>query len=111
MRCTKIVEFRFTALGETRYPTFFAQTVHQITATSEDLVWIRFMNHIPDQAVTRCLEDVMQSERELNHAEIRRQMTAGLVHGLQHKLAQLMRQRIEIRAFKCAQIMGGLNVL
>ena len=66
-----------------------AQRGHALAPAGQDLVRIGLVAHVPDQPVVRRVEDVMQRDRELDRAEVRRQMAAGLRHALEDELAQL----------------------
>src|SRR5207253_2916466 len=47
-------------------------------ASREDLPRVALVPHVPDDAVARRVEDVQQRDRELDHAEPRADVTAGL---------------------------------
>jgi hypothetical protein len=59
---------------------------------------------VPDDAVIGRLEDVMQRDRQLDGAEVRRQMAAGLRDRLDDELAQLARQLPEGATVEPAQV-------
>ena len=54
------------------------QGLHAVAPTSENFVRIGLMAHIPNNAVIRGIEHVMQSHREFNRTQIGAQMTPGL---------------------------------
>ena len=40
-----------------------------VAASGENFVSVSLMSHIPDDAVIRCIEYIMQSHRELHHPQ------------------------------------------
>src|SRR6185312_12457252 len=58
--------------------------------TGDDLVRIGLMADVPDQPVTRCVEDVVQRHCELDHAQTRAEVAAGYRHGRDRLLAQFV---------------------
>ena len=64
-------------LGETRETARLAQRTDAIPPSSQDLVWVALMADIEDQPVIGRVEDMMQRDSELDHAETRSQMAAG----------------------------------
>ena len=68
------------------------QAAHRVAASGQDLVRIRLVADVPDQAVARRVEYVMQRNGQLDRAEVRRQMPARLCHRLEHECPQLARE-------------------
>ena len=66
------------------------------------------MAHVPNQAIFRCVENVMQRNRQLNRAQIRRKVSAGGGHRINDKFAQLDGKCRQISAIHFAQI-GGIG--
>ncbi|KAI0561881.1 1-deoxyxylulose-5-phosphate synthase [Gracilaria domingensis] len=81
-----------------------AQRVHAVAAPREDLVRVGLVRHVPDEAVVRGVEDVVQRNGELDDAQRRAQVAARGRHGAQHVPAQLVRQRAQIGGAQAAQI-------
>ena len=75
-RAERIV-FAFGALGETIQPAPLAQGLDAITPPSQDFMGIGLMAHIPDQAVARRIEDMVERHRKLNNAETRPKVATG----------------------------------
>jgi hypothetical protein len=75
-----------------------AQRAHAITAASQYLVRISLVAHIPDDAVIRRVEHMVQGDGELDRAQVGRQMPAGLRHAVQQVVAQLGGQRVQLAA-------------
>ena len=77
MSRTERIVFALAALGEPGESVALAQGVHAVTAASQNLVRIALVADIPDQAVVRCVEDVMKRDRQLDHAERGAEVSAG----------------------------------
>ena len=71
------VVFAFGALGEAGQAAALAQRADAVAPAGQDLVRIGLMADIPDQPVARRVEQVVQRDRQLDHAEPGPQMTAG----------------------------------
>ncbi len=91
------------AAREGRQAVLLAQGAHQLAALGEDLVRIGLVADVPDQAVVRSVEDVVQGNGQLDHAEAGAEMTAGLADGIQQVLAQLVGQGFQVRLAQPAQ--------
>ena len=75
-------------------------------AAGEDLVRVGLVPDVPHEAVVRRVEHVVQRDRQLDGAEVRREVPARLRHGLQQERAQLARKRRQRFAFQRAKIGG-----
>ena len=53
---------------------------------------------VPDEPVVRRVEDVVECDRQLDRAEVRRQVAAGLRHALNDEIAQLAGELLEFQA-------------
>ena len=53
---------------------------------------------VPDDRVARAGEDAVEGERQLHHAEVWREMAAGLGDVLDQELADLLRELLELGA-------------
>lgn len=91
------------AAREGRQAVLLAQGAHQLAAFGEDLVRIGLVADVPDQAIVRSVEDVVQGDGQLDHAEAGAEMTAGLPDGIQQVLAQLVGQGFQVRLAQPAQ--------
>ncbi len=69
------------------------------------------MADIPDQPVIRRIEDVMQRDRELDHAKARAKMPAGDRDGIDHLRAQLVSHLPELVRREAAEIGGKLDLV
>ena len=91
------VVLAFVATREAADAAELAQRVHAVAPAGEDLVRVGLVADVPHQAVVGGVEDVVQRDRQLDRAEVARQVAAGLRHALQHELAQLDGQRASAR--------------
>ena len=83
------VVLALVAAREARDAAELAQRRHPVLAAGEHLVRIGLVADVPDEAVVRRVEDVVQRDRQLDRAEVRREVAAGLRHRLDDELAQL----------------------
>lgn len=82
----------FVAGREGRQTILFADGGHAITTPGQDLVRIGLMADVPNQFVVRRVEDVMKGDGQVDRAESRREMPAGLAYAVQQEFPQLFRQ-------------------
>ena len=87
------VVLAFVAARKAADAAELAQRAHAVAPAGEDLVRIGLVADVPDQAVVRRVEHVVQRDRQLHRAEVARQVAAGLADRLQHELAQLGGER------------------
>ena len=83
---TKGVVFRLRRLEKPRQTTFLPQAVHAVPPASKNLVGIGLVAHIPDQAIPGRIEDIVQRNGKLHHAQSRRQMSTRAGNALHEKL-------------------------
>src|SRR5690606_26305584 len=62
------------------------------------LVGVGLVAHVPDQLVSRCIENGVQSQGELNYTEIGTQMPAGHRDGLYDARSDLLGQSLKLRS-------------
>ena len=106
MAGTKGVVRAFFALGKARDTVGFAQARHGRTPSGEDFVRIALVADVPHQAVIRRIEYIMECNGQLDRAEVRGQVAAGLRHAIENETAQLFGQRSELVARHTAQVSG-----
>ena len=92
MRRAERIVFALAALGKAAEAAALAQGADAVPPAGDDLVRIGLMADVPDQPVLRRVEDVVQRDRQLDHAEARPEMTAGAAYRVDHLGAQLIRQ-------------------
>ena len=83
-----------------------AQRRHAVAPAGQHLVRIGLVADVPDDAVVRRVEDVVQGDRQLDGAEVRRQVAAGLRHALHHELAQLGGELLQLGARQAPHVGG-----
>ena len=106
MACAKIVIFALGALGEPGQPVFLAQCADAVAAAGQDLVRIALVPDIKDHPVMRCVEDLVDGDRQLDDAEARTQMPAGPRDCIDHLRAQFCCQLRQILVVDPLQIIG-----
>jgi hypothetical protein len=67
--------------------------------------------HVPDDLVTGRIEHPVERERQLDDAEVRRQVSRAPRHGLDDDVAQLGSKRFELRTRERLQIGGRVDAL
>ena len=77
MRRAEGVVLALRAFGKSRQAAALPQGADAVAAAGEDFVRICLMPHIPDQAVPRGIEHMVQRDRQLDHAEACPQVPAG----------------------------------
>ena len=63
--------------GVPRQAARLAQLGEALTPAGEDLVYVGLVAGVPQQDVARRVEHAVEGERQLDHAEVRAQVTAG----------------------------------
>jgi hypothetical protein len=86
------VVFALFAAREAGNAALHAQLGHARAAAGQRLVRIGLVADVPDQAVGRGVEDIVQGHGEFNRAEIRGQVAAGLGYRFNDEGAQLLGQ-------------------
>ena len=104
MRRAKGVVDALGTLRKARDAAQLAQRVHAVAAAGQDLVRVGLVAHVPHQAVFRGVEDMVQGHGQLHRAQVGAEVATGLRHALQHELAQLGRQHLEVCAREPTQV-------
>ena len=97
----------FVATREAAHAAVLAQRGHAVAAAGQDLVWIGLMTDVPDQAVIRRVEHVMQRDGELDRAQVGRQVAARAGNAVQQKVPQFVGQLLQLGARQVPDV-GGL---
>src|SRR5665213_21583 len=100
------VVFAFAACWERRKPAILLDSVQLVTAAGQNLVRIRLVADVPDQAVMRCIEHVMQGNRQLDRAEPCGKMTAARGDAMDQEPAQFLCQGGKFRHRQAPQVCG-----
>jgi hypothetical protein len=98
------VVFAFGAPGESRQAMLAAQGADAIAAAGQDLVRIGLVADVPDQPVGGRVEDIVQGHRQLDDAQSRSEMAAGLRDDVDEFGAQFRRELREIAFGKRPQV-------
>lgn len=88
MRRAERIVIAFGALGEAGQPAALTERTDTIAAAGDDLVRISLMPDVPDEPVVRCVEHVMQGDRQFDDAEARTEMAAGHGDRVDHVLTE-----------------------
>ena len=91
---------------ETADPAPLAKRVEAPLPAGDDLVGIGLMPHVPDEAVPRRVEDVVEGEREFHRPQGGGEMAAPLRDGLDHHLPDLLRETVQLRQAEQPDILG-----
>jgi hypothetical protein len=92
------------SLGEAGEPAGLAQGADALAPAGQDLVRIGLVADIPDQPVARRVEDVMQRDRELDHAQPRAEMAAGDGDRVDRLGPELVGELAQLRVVEQAQV-------
>jgi hypothetical protein len=92
MRRAERIVLALGALGEAGEAAAHAQRADAVAPAGQDLVRIGLMPDVPHDAVARRIEQVMQRDGQLDHAEARAEMPAGDRDGVDRLLTQFVRQ-------------------
>ena len=101
--CAEGIEAAFAALGEAVKPVLLADRAQGAAPPGEHLVWIGLVAHIPDHAVFRRVEHIMQRDGQFDDAEATAEMTAGLRRRGNHVGAQFFGDLRQVFDVKQAQ--------
>ena len=111
MRRAKSVVLALVTFGKACQATGLAQAVHLVTPTGEDFVRIGLVTHVPDQAVVRRVEHVVQGDGELDRAQIGTQVAPGFGHAVDQVSAQFIGQRGQLGRRQTPHIGRRLNAV
>ena len=98
MRGAERVVFALRTTRKARRPARHPQPAHILAAAGQDLVRVGLVTDVPHDTIARRVEHVVERDRELDGAEIRRKVTAGLRDRSKHERAQLageLRERLD----------------
>ncbi len=79
-------------------------------AAGQELVRVGLVAGVPDDPVTRRLEQPMEGDRQLDHAERRAEMAAGFCDGADDRLANLGGKLGQLPLRQATQVCGALQV-
>ena len=103
------VVFAFGAQHEAVQSTRLANRLKTLATPGKELMNVCLMAHVKDEFVGRGVEDIMQSKRQLDHAEIRTEVSASLRESKNQSLANFLRKRFKLRNRKLLDICGRVD--
>ena len=109
MRGAERIVIALGTFGEARQPAAGAQGADPVAAAGKDLVGIRLVADVPDQAVARRVENVMQGGGQLDHAEASAEMTARHRNRVDGFLTQLVSDLPDLFHLEPAQIVRSAD--
>src|SRR5262249_8364855 len=104
VRRAEWVVFALGALGKAGKSAPLPQCSDAIAPAGEDLMRIGLMAYVPDKAVLRSVEHVMQRHRQLDDPESRPEVTARDRDRGDGFLAQLVGELAELAALQATQV-------
>ncbi len=99
----------FGSLGETGQPAAGAKRADAVAAAGQDLVRIGLVADVPDQAIARGVEHVVQRRRQFDDAEAGAEMPACNRDGIDGFLAQFVGNLPDLFHLEPAQIGRGAD--
>ena len=106
MRGAERVVFALGALGEAGEAAALAQRADAVAPAGQNLVRIGLMADVPDEAVARRVEHVVQRDRQFDDAETGAEMAAGDGDGIDRLLAQFVGKLTQLARLRAG---GGLR--
>jgi len=104
MRSAERIVFALATLGEAGETAGGAQGADTVAATGENLVRVGLVADVPDDAVTRRIEDVVECGGQFDHAETCTEVAASDGHCVDGLLAQLVGDLTNLLDLELAQI-------
>src|SRR5207245_2246455 len=98
MSCAELVVLGLAPHEESRDAAELTERVELIPPASEHLVDVRLMTGVPHDLVARRIEHPVQRNGELDGAEARADVAAGLLHALDREVADLGAERADLGA-------------
>ena len=86
-----------------------AQLVEPLLPASDDLVDVRLVPGVEDQPVARRVEDPVQGERELHHAEVRTKVAAGARHLFHQKVTDFGGEQRQLLRRELLEVFGTVD--
>ena len=105
------VELALRSLGEPGKSAALPQRANAVTAAGEDLVRIGLVADVPDQAVLRRIEHVVQCDRQLDDAQPCAEVPAGDGDRVDGLLAQLVGHPPQLICWQLTQVGRCLDLV
>src|SRR6266481_6748329 len=105
------VIFALGTFGEAREAAALADRADTVAAPGQDFVRIALVADVPNQSVAGRIEDMMQRNRQLDHAEAGAKMPAGLGYRVDEIMSQLVGNFAQPSGFEPSQIFGSADLV
>ena len=109
--CAVAVVLALGAQHEAVEAAGLADGLQALAAAGEDLVDVGLVADVEEELVLRGIEDGVQGQGQLDHAEVGAEVAAGLGQGLNEELADLLGQLGHLRKAQALQIGGRVDGL
>ena len=107
----KRVVFALRPFGEAGKAVFLPQRTNAVTASGQDLVRVALVADIEDQPVIRRIENLVDGDGQLHHAQPRTQMAAGLGNRINHLVTHFTGELRQFAIVDPAQISGPVHLV
>ena len=107
-RAERIV-FAFRALGEAGKSAALSQRSDAVAPAGQNLMRIGLVTDVPDQAVLRRIEDVVEGNRQLDHPKPGAEVPAGDRNRIDRLLAQFVGELAQLPTLQAAQVRRRLD--
>ncbi len=98
---------RLLAAGEAGEAAVLADGTEPLAPAGEQLVGVALVADVPDDAVAGALQHAVQGQSELHGAQAGGEVTAGLAHAGEYRLADLVGEQGQFLLGELAEV-GGL---
>src|SRR6266436_8709331 len=105
------VIFALGAFGEARQAAALADRADTVAAPGQDFVRIALVADVPNQPVAGRIEDMMERNRQLHHAEAGAKMPTGLGYRVDEIMPQLIGNVAQPCRFEPSQIFGSADLV
>jgi hypothetical protein len=95
--------------GKPETPPWVRSSGHAFTPPGEHLVRVGLVADIPDQAVVRRIEDVVQGDGQFDRAEIGRKVAPGLRNRFDEEAAQFLGQLRQLFAVQFGGVLPAID--
>ena len=110
MTGNKGISFTFRGFGETGNAAKLPQIGKIRLATCQQLMDIRLVTHIKNQAVFHCIEHSFDGNRKLHRAQIGSQMATGLRHAGNQEIPNLRAKNFPLCIIQMNQIIVTCDI-
>ena len=107
----EVVVLALARVGVTRDVVVRRRIEERRTAAREHFMGVALVRHVEDDLVLRRIEDVVQGDGRLDHAQIGADVAAVSAQFLQKRRADLVRQRFELLHRKSFHVLRSVDFL